>query len=124
MPGPATLKMKGTFDLDLPAAIAEDVGVPPVALGTLDFALEVKAIQAAPVRSRFEGRLVLEVTHPDKTRTYVNVVADLNGEQDGPPLVVLARALEQLGGVTAFFCPPTPEEAAEFDPSAPTPDSR
>jgi hypothetical protein len=103
LPPPTSGAGEATLSMDLPAQFAEGQKIPPRVEGKIDFSFESKAIQADPDRSRFDGKITLVITDPQKTHQYLDFTATLNGEYDGPPNEGWSRAAAQASDLVALF---------------------
>lgn len=97
VPQPARLSVETTLRIDIPEEVVRDSGVPNKANGHFKLSIEAKAIQADPVRSQFDGEIVLCVTDPNEMTTYIDFATHLEGECDGDPGAGITRAIVQSG---------------------------
>jgi len=100
---PASGVVDATLSLDVPSEFAERATIPPRVEGKINLTFESRAIQAEPMRSRFDGKITLVITDPQKTRRYVDFAATLSGEYDGPPNEGWARAAAQASDLASLF---------------------
>jgi hypothetical protein len=102
-PPPVNGAAEAALSLDVPLEFAEGAAIPPRVEGNLHITFESKAIQAEPMRSRFDGKVTLVLTDPQKTRRYVDFAATLSGEYDGPPNEGWSRAAAQAVDLVSLF---------------------
>ena len=70
--------------------------VPKAMKGELAVSIKSEAVERSPLRSRFTGDVDLKITDPRGEKTYVRLLADLDGEYDGHPNEGLSAAIRQL----------------------------
>lgn len=119
LPEPSNVDIRATLKLDMPEEFAQQADIPPAANGTLTFTMQSAAIQAKPLRSRFTGRVTLQVSDPENTRRYVDFAADLDGEYDGAPNDAFLHGLKQAKDAAALFSIDMPKSQADETPTEP-----